>query len=60
MLFASLIFRIPHSQFRIQIEFPLKASFWGQKGGLTYISLYEKILLELLENILTSQSGAFE
>ena len=32
MLFASLIFRIPHSQFRIQIEFPLKASFRGQKG----------------------------
>ena len=26
----------------------------------TYISLFEKIFLELMENIVTNQSGAFE
>jgi hypothetical protein len=29
-------------------------------GLRTYISLFEKIFLELLENILTNQSGIFE
>ena len=39
---------------------PYRGIFRVKNGLLTYISLFEKIFLELLENILTNQSGIFE
>ena len=39
---------------------PYNRVFDPEKCGLTYISLFEKIFLELLDNIVTNHSGAFE
>ena len=46
----------PHMCYATVADTGIKLNFYR----ITYISLFEKIFLELLENILTNQSGAFE